>query len=396
LLGTLWTSSAADRWSGRGLDVLRAVAVMGSSGDLRQQASLISSPQTRVGLLLVVSAVAAGAARRFPLPALAVASAMDALPYWLPLAGVGFHLSFMICLYMVVSRSGRRSVVSAVIVTYALQVGLMAYEKDWNLRDDFVLLVAMSDLLAVALGLAARSRRATVRALQARAEEAERSRDSEARKRVAEDRLRVARDLHDSVAHQIAVMNLKTSVATTALPDRPEDAKRALEVVHDAGRAVLSSIGDLLSGLRQEQYGDLEARYSLDELGTLIEEFRILMPHLRSDLPDVSSLPGVRGSSINPVTYLVIRECLTNAYKHGDHYALVEVDLRVDPATDTVCVSNATSSRGVGSDAPGGPGGFGLRGMQERVAAAGGRLQVGQEDGRFTVSAVVPTGEVGG
>lgn len=385
--GSAWASGARAQWSQRALDGLRGVAVLAGSTDFRVQVSAFSPGDSRADLLIIVAAAAATVARRFPVPALMVASVLDAVPYWLPISGAGYHLSFMICLYMVASRCARRTAVVVVTVAYAAQVGLMAYERDWQFGDFFVLFVAMSNLVAIALGIAARSGRATVRALQARAEEAERSRDSEARKRVAEDRLRVARDLHDSVAHQIAVMNLNTTVASVALPDRPEDAQQALAIVHEAGRSVLASIGDLLTGLREESGDDLEPSYDLDELRVLVEEFRILMPTIRSDL---SSLPEDGAPAVDAVTYLVVREGLTNAYKHGDHDSPVEVEVRLGVTADSVWLHNTTRDATSGFIE-----GFGLRGMRERVAAVEGQLRVSASEGSFTVAAVVPHGEVG-
>ncbi|MDQ1049427.1 signal transduction histidine kinase [Streptomyces sp. V4I2] len=62
-------------------------------------------------------------------------------------------------------------------------------------------------------GDAVRSRRAFVHAIRERAERAERTREEEARRRVAEERLRIARDLHDVVAHHIALVNVQAGVA---------------------------------------------------------------------------------------------------------------------------------------------------------------------------------------
>lgn len=379
-------AASAAKWARGGLDGLRGLVVLAGSRDLREQVSPLTPPESRAGLLIVVAAMAATAARRFPVPALLVAAAMDAVPYWAPVSGLGYHLSFMICLFMVVSRCPRRTAVVAALLTYVIQVGLMAYEKNWRFDDVFVLYTATSNLLAIALGVAVRSRRATVAALQARAEEAERSRDSEARKRVAEDRLRVARDLHDSVAHQIAVMNLNTTVATAALPNRPDDAKQALAVIHNAGRSVLASIGDLLTGLREDNWDDLEPSYGLDELQVLVDEFRILMPAVTLDL---STPPQENSHKVSATTYLVVREGLTNAYKHGDHDTPVQVKVNLGTNVDSVWMLNtvrdATSAFSEG---------FGLQGMRERVTALGGQLQVSSSDRTFTVLAQVPKKEV--
>ncbi|WP_435741967.1 sensor histidine kinase [Nocardioides sp. SYSU DS0663] len=347
----------------------------------RQQMWVLVHPEAGVELLILVAAAAAATARTFPVPALAVASLLDALPYWLPIGGAGYHLSFMICLYMVVARCPRRTAALAVATVFVLQVGLMAYDFGWLWGHFFVLLAALSVVLPTALGVAARSRQAAVEALEARAEEAERSRDSEARKLLAEDRLRVARDLHDSVAHQIAIMNLSTAVASNLLPNRPEEARQALVTVREAGRSVIASIGDLLTGLREDNWDDVEPDYDLAELRNLVDEFRTLMPFIELDLSNHRT--GTHG--VGAVTYLVVREGLTNAYKHGDHDAPVHVRLHLGSESDSVRMVNTTRHRTSGFEE-----GFGLRGMRERVNAAGGRLRVSCTDRTFTMSAQVP------
>lgn len=375
--------STIDRRSSRIQDVLLGLLVL--AGTLvkidSEQRWAVVPPESVDGLLILGTAAAAAAARTFPVPALAVTSVLDAVPHWLPVGGAGHQLSFMICLYMVVAHCSRRTATTAVAVVLVVQVVLMAADVNWMWGHAYVTVEALSVVLSTALGAATRARQAAVLALRARAEEAERSRDAEARKLLAEDRLRVARDLHDSVAHQIAVMNLNTAVASSALPDRPEDAERALVTVREAGRSVIASIGDLLSGLRDDNWDEREPCYDVDDLRLLVEEFRTLLPAV-----DVRFSPAVTASrGIGAVTYLVVRESLTNAYKHGDHEAPVEVEIHRGANAYFLRVTNST--RNSTSDFVEG---FGLRGMRERVSAVGGELGVSCTDRTFVVSAEVP------
>ena len=73
-----------------------------------------------------------------------------------------------------------------------------------------------------------RNRRAYVAAIEERARRAEQSRDEEARRRVVEERLRIARELHDVVAHHIAMINVQAGVAAHVLRQQPEQAEEAL------------------------------------------------------------------------------------------------------------------------------------------------------------------------
>jgi signal transduction histidine kinase len=341
----------------------------------------IVSPQSMSELAIFVAAGAAVGARLFPLPALAVTAGLDALEHWHSMGAVGIHVAFMICTFMVAAHGPRRLWGSAVAAAFVAQMVFMSWSLDWWWGHAFVMVAGMSALLPAALGVAARSRRATVAALQSRADEAERFREAEARKLRAEERLRVARDLHDSVAHQIAVMNLNAAVASQALPEQPDDATRALVTVREAGRAVIASIGELLSGLREGDWDDREQCYDIAELHQLVNEFSTLLPAVTLEVEPTAA----SAQAVDAVPYLVIREGLTNAYKHGDHGAPVTVRLGRLAHAWSVRVVNATGD----STSPVVEG-FGLQGMRERVSANGGELHVSCSNGLFVLTARVP------
>jgi signal transduction histidine kinase len=92
------------------------------------------------------------------------------------------------------------------------------------LGTDNLALAALGGL-AVAAGDAARSRRCYVTEVEERARRAEHTRESEARRRVAEERLRIARDLHDSVGHHLALINVQAGVAGYLLDTEPAKAR---------------------------------------------------------------------------------------------------------------------------------------------------------------------------
>ena len=102
--------------------------------------------------------------------------------------------------------------------------------------------------VATAAGDAVRSRRAyaiarqeRAAALEERAERAERALEEEARRRVVEERLRIARELHDVMAHHIAVINVQAGVADHLLRDDPDGAEAALAQVRLGARTVLDA-----------------------------------------------------------------------------------------------------------------------------------------------------------
>lgn len=246
----------------------------------------------------------------------------------------------------------------------------------------FALIVAF----ATAAGSGARARHAYITAITDRARRAEQTREAEARRRVSEERLRIARDLHDTVAHQIAVISLHAGVASSAIDARPEKAKESLATIREASRAVLSEIGDLLSMLRSEEGDDAMPMPAagLERLDELVAQFAAsgleITSRIEGDLARV-------GGAVDLVAYRVAQEGLTNAHKHGAAtraHVLVEIG---DDAV-TVTVTNPTHD----SPAPDGlvGSGLGLVGLRERVAAVRGSVSAGPVPGGWRLSARMP------
>lgn len=240
---------------------------------------------------------------------------------------------------------------------------------------------------AAAAGDGARSRRAYIDAINERAERAVQSREAEARRRVSEERLRIARDLHDVVAHQIAVISLNAGAATSAVDTRPEKTKESLATIRAAARTVLREIGDLMAMLRTDDNGETAPRpqAGLDQLDELIAQFAAsgLDVHTRIE----GDLGAVHGA-VGLVAYRVIQEALTNAHKHGaEHRSHVLVHVGADEVT--VTVTNPMNDRPVAEpDQPGA--GLGLIGLHERVASVRGTVTAAQAPGGWKVEATLP------
>lgn len=380
------TSAARSTWRTHLVDALLALSVLAATmvGRSADDTLRLALPDTWAQCLIFVAAAAVVVARRLPLVALGTTVVLDALPYWLDIGGAGYHLALMIAVYLVVAHAPPYRARRAFGVVLVLQVVLMAWDMGWRWHSMYVVVAALTVTFPAVLGLATRSRTQATEALRQRALAAERSRDADARKLLAEDRLRTARDLHDSVAHQIAVMNLNAGVASRSLRERPDDAEAALVTVREAGRAVISSISDLLTGLREGPWDDAEPRHDVAELRLLVEEFRTLSPELTVTYDVPGTDPADPAGSVGPVLYAVVREALTNAYKHGRHDAPVVVRIRLDARSSGVEVSNVAAA-----PSPTVVEGFGLRGMRERVVGAGGALRIEADGDRFTLTAEV-------
>lgn len=240
--------------------------------------------------------------------------------------------------------------------------------------------------MAAAAGEATRNRRAYVAAVEERAERAERTREEEAKRRVAEERMRIARELHDVVAHHIALVNVQAGVAAHIMDSRPDQAKQALAHVREASRSALDELRATVGLLRQsgDPAAPMEPAPGLGVLDQLVDGFR------RAGLPVevVEEDPGTLPASVDLTAYRVIQESLTNVHKHAGPGARAEIRIARGAAELEVTVVD----RGGSPQAPGtAGGGHGLIGMRERAAALGGTCEAGpRTQGGFRVHARLP------
>lgn len=297
----------------------------------------------------------------------------------------GAGIAVAVAVFHVNVRGPRRRALAVSACAVPAMILLSLPATFGSVFDPRVLQFGLIAAFAAAAGDGARSRREYIAAIMERAERAERTREAEARRRVTEERLRIARDLHDTVAHQIAVINLNAGVASSAIDARPDKARQALTTIRGAARTVLGEIGDLLSVLRSDDEEPTTApQPGLDRLGDLVDTFRRVGLDVTVRVEgSVEAVDGAPGRA----AYRVVQESLTNAHKHGaEHRAHVLVAVGDDAAT--VVVTNPVPAEAPTADATGS--GFGLAGLRERVAAVRGTIEVGPAPGGWKVDARLP------
>ncbi|HSA50185.1 MAG TPA: histidine kinase [Yinghuangia sp.] len=264
------------------------------------------------------------------------------------------------------------------------------------LGDDFILRTlgtVLWLLLPVSLGGRSRFRRAYVESVQARAAYAERTREEEARLRVAQERMRIARELHDAVAHHMAVAHAQAGTAAHLAATRPEQTRKILADLVGTTTSALLELRATVGVLRQtaDQDADpLEPTPGLDRLPELVAacESAGLAVTVATEGEARPLSPGV-----DLTAYRIIQEALTNATKHAPDHA-ARVRLRYDGSRLLVTVTNDGPADGAAAPpAPGGVpgGGYGLMGMRERAHSIGGDLQAApRPEGGFEVAADLP------
>lgn len=242
-------------------------------------------------------------------------------------------------------------------------------------------------LLPVVAGSASRLRGAYLDAVQARAEYAERTREEEARLRVAEERMRIARELHDVVAHHLALANAQAGTAAHLARTRPEQAEKILTDLTGTTASALRELKATVGLLRQSDDLDtsLQPAPGLARLPELTDACRAagLEVSVTTEGESRPLSPGV-----DLTAYRIVQEALTNVTKHAATEA-ARVRLSYSGHRLTVTVTDDGSDATPAAPAAGR--GFGLIGMRERAQSVGGVLQAGhRSEGGFEVTTELP------
>jgi signal transduction histidine kinase len=249
----------------------------------------------------------------------------------------------------------------------------------------------LSGLVVAALvcGLYVRARRAHVAGLVERAARLEFERDQQALLAAAAERARISREMHDVVAHSLAVVISLANGATAKLGRDPEQSREALESISELGRQALADTRRLLSVLRTEEGAAARApQPGIKEIADLVD---------RAASTGLAATLTVRGNAV-PVAaglalsvYRIAQEAITNAVKHGRGATAVAVELTWTPGHLEIAVID--DGRG-GGPSVGSESGFGLAGMRERAALYGGTATAGPgPGGGWTVTAMIPVTE---
>lgn len=209
-----------------------------------------------------------------------------------------------------------------------------------------------------------------------------------AERRVAEERAvraerqRIVGDMHDVLAHSLAVIVSQARGGRYVAAAQPERAAEALAAIETAGRQTLTDLRGLLGVLRTDDAGRTPAP-TLADLPGLVDGVRAAGLPVR-----LHESGGSRELTAGAQVTLVraVQEALTNTLKHAGPGARATVTL--DWAADRVTLEVADT--GTGPAVPDGRGG-GLAGMRQRFAAAGGAVEAGRRPGAgFTVTGWLP------
>ncbi len=385
------------------------VTVMQVQGTITRVPEGATRPLTDLGnlgyVLLVVSGLVVAVRRLWPTPVFAVAALTSVAYYSLDFPDGPGWLGLFVALYTLAAYGdGRRSLVIAGSGIAALTAVWLYTAADIEPRAaiGWVFFRIGASVMSAALGESVRSRRVIAAEAQARAELAERTREEEARARVDAERLRIAREVHDTVAHAIAIINVQSGVTAHVLDKRPERAREALQAIEQTSSRARQEMRAILGVLRDEgdAHDEDDGRApnpGLDQIDELTAKAREAGLDLTLEAaPPMTPLPGTVGSA----AYRILQESITNVIRH---VGPTRVTVELNPGADLLEIRVTDEGRRTGPDAesaerPSGNGtkapaapGRGILGMRERCRLLGGDLDAEPTPGGgFQVTARLP------
>ena len=334
------------------------------------------------GLFTFLLAVPLAWRRRAPVTVLGV-TAVVAFAQWLVGPPLLADVALLAALYTVAADRPWRVAAAGFFI---LEGGAVLATARWG-ASALATFASLSGAVVAALvtGLYVRARRAHVASLVERAARLEFERDQQALLAAAAERARISREMHDVVAHSLAVVVSLANGATAKLERDPQQSREALESISELGRQALADTRRLLSVLRAEEaISERVPQPGIEQIGDLIGH--ATAAGLAAALTvHGDPVPVAAGPAL--AAYRIIQEAITNTVKHAEAATTITVDLTWTSRCLQITVTD--DGHGTGQSA-GPPDGFGLAGMRERAALYGGTATAGpRRQGGWEVSATI-------
>ncbi|CAL9594299.1 hypothetical protein SUDANB145_05289 [Streptomyces sp. enrichment culture] len=381
----------------RASDIAMALAVLIAAGQYTEEYDLLLG--SLMGLCLL-------ARRRYPGTVMAAVMVLSVVQFVLddrpetPLASspAAYNVAVLFALMSVIHHSRTTwmpylaggSVLLAVLAG-TVEVPLLGIEP---FVDSGTLLTFWGLTLTVWLtAFALHTRRLYAESQADRALHIQREQEQRVRLAAARERADIARELHDVVAHSLAVMILQADGAESVLRKSPDMAQSALRTIAATGRDAIDDMHRIVRVLREGNQdaadsGPPRRLVTLDEIKVVAERARAA--GLTVDV-SIEVGEGRLAPAEEMTAFRIVQECLTNVLRHAGAGAGVDIRLHEERGTLLISVvddgAGTLAGRGVG-----GSGGNGLVGMRERVELAGGTFEAGPRLGSgWHVRASIPT-----
>jgi signal transduction histidine kinase len=289
----------------------------------------------------------------------------------------GWSTPLAFCIYAVLCAGARLPATASVAVLVGVTMGAVAVLRDESASGLMVLVLGLTAVLLFGMGRRESTKRAEQRDLTLVA--SARIHEEHAKAAALAERARIARDVHDVLAHSLSALAVQLQGARLMLqrdgapPDTLAQVERAQRLATD---------------------GLAEARRAVHALRTepvdLADGLRALVADTPEATLQIDGDPGVMAAAAQETLLRTAQEALSNVRKHA---AGAPVSVRLshrDGATELEIHDHA------GAPPPRAPGGYGLVGMAERAALAGGELDAGPVEDGWRVLLRLPATEAPG
>lgn len=310
------------------------------------------------------------------------------LPDGIPMAFVPVGVLFLVSVHTLVAETPHR-VVPLVVAGAGLALVMVRAvavdpgETEWTALGTFAAATVLAVGFSWALGAYQRTRRQYVASLEVGARQAEALREQSVREGVARERERIAHEVHDVVAHSLAVVVTQSDAALMAMDHDPARARPMLEAVRDTGRDAMGEIRSALTVLRGSRLETAPVR-SLDDVAHLVDSMRD--KGLRVWLEVVGD-PVPVSTDLARAAYRIVQESVTNALKHGGDRVTCMIRLEHRPEQVQLTITDD----GPGFDPDAQHTGLGLVGMRERSRQLGAELHITSGTTGTTLDVRLPT-----
>lgn len=248
-----------------------------------------------------------------------------------------------------------------------------------GLTSASALIAASFCAAAAATGSSIRTQERYLESLRLRTLDALATRDLAVERGIAEERLRIARDLHDAVGHEIAVINMNLGAAELQIQRDPGIARGSIIAARGGVQLVLKETQQILDILRSDSKPDTGPVADIRHLPALLHTLRSASTEIDADLP--TFYPEL-DPAVSAAGYRIIQEALTNAQRHG--FGAILLSVRVIDHLLGIEVSNSRPAKPQSATESSG---YGLVGMRERALSVGGSLQIRATTLKFHVIA---------
>lgn len=344
-----------------------------------------------LGLIVIASLVVRDL---FPRTVLIAQLAAAAAATFTGLPVMALYLSSLVALCTVVARS---RIGWAIAATASALGAWLTFAADGPLRVGASVAGALIALAAAAFGRARRHAFGRARQLEHAVRLLDQARNVMASQALQVERSRIAWELHDIVAHGLALIAIRASVARSLMPMNQDHVNEAILVIESAARESLDDMRRMVRALRcldgEEQPVDQPqpGLWQLDELLEAARSAGLQVELIQSGTP--RPLPSGRELT----AYRIVQEALSNVLKHA---GAARTTVKIGYLSNKLVVevfNEAPRPREV-SDAGVGPSALavpiqpcrGLISMRERASLYGGTLHAGEVGGGFEVTAEIP------